>query len=139
MPTNWINAHVQRNTLRTIIVSIIVNSALSWTILPLFIPPFRFYTLGELMEVLFWQGVGMIGWPLALLFGLFNTLVQRSLTDLGTMILVLIYPAVLYLLIHLWRQKRLNRVELILLHLFITVSFAAVWYKVLNGYDFMAG
>jgi len=139
MPAHWINARLQRNTLRTINVSIIINSALSWTVLPLLIPPFRFYTLGELLEALFWQGVGMVGWPLALLFGLVNTLIERSLPDLGTMILVLIYPAVLYLLIHLWRQKRLNRAELILLHLFITVSFAAVWYKVLNGYDFMAG
>jgi hypothetical protein len=125
--------------MRTIILSIIVNSMLSWTALPFLLPPFRVYTFGELLEVLLWQGIGMVGWPAALLFGSINALLQRSLADLGTLLLVLIYPSMLYLLIRAWRAKRLRRWELVLLNILITCSFAAVWYRVLNGYDFMAG
>ena len=125
--------------MRTIIVSIIVTSTLSWTVLPIVIPPFGTYSFGELLEVLMWQGIGMVGWPIALLFGIVNTLLQRSLADLGTLILVLIYPCMLFLLIRIRRAERLRRSELVLLNLLITASFAAIWYKVLNGYEFMAG
>ena len=97
------------------------------------------YSLAELLEVLVWQGIGTIGWPLALLFGIVNALLQRSLADLGTLILVLIYPSMLYLLIRAWLAKRLRRGEFVLLHILITGSFAVVWYKVLTGYEFMAG
>ena len=125
--------------MRTIIVSIIVTSTLSWMVLPMVIPPYGTYSFSELLEVLMWQGIGMVGWPIALLFGIVNTLLQRSLADLGTLLLVLIYPGMLYLLIRAWRVKRLRRWELVLLNILIICSFAAVWYRVLNGYDFMAG
>ena len=125
--------------MRSIIVSIIVNSFLSWMVLPLFFPPFRMYSLAELLEVLVWQGIGTVGWPLALLFGMVNALYQRSMADLGTLLAVLIYPSILYLFIRIWRAKQPRRWEFVLLHLLITGSFAVVWYKVLTGYEFMAG
>jgi len=32
-----------------------------------------------------------------------------------------------------------RRWELILMHVFVSLSFAVVWYYVLNGYNFMSG
>lgn len=125
--------------MRTILIAIVFTSLLSWTVLPLVIPPFGTYSFGELLEVLMWQGIGTVGWPIALLFGIANTLLQRSLAYLGTLIIVLIYPSMLYLLIRAWRVKRLRWWELVLLNTLIICSFAAVWYRVLNGYDFMTG
>ena len=42
---------------------IAVNGLLSWTVLPLVLPPFRLYYGRELVEVLLWQGMGLVGWP----------------------------------------------------------------------------
>jgi hypothetical protein len=108
-------------------------------VLPFFIPPFRIYTLAELVEVLIWQGIGTVGWPLAILGGIGNFIFQGRLADLGTMIMLFIYPGMLFLLIRVLMKKELRRWEFILLHFLVTFSFAAVWYQVLNGYDFMVG
>jgi hypothetical protein len=124
---------------RTIFVSIAVNSLLSWTILPFLIPPFQIYSLGQLIEVLFWQVLGTVTWPIAILGGCFNLFLQGSLTDLGTLAIMLIYPGMLFLLIRILRAKQSRGWELILLHFLISFSFAVVWYQVLNGYDFMTG
>ena len=40
---------------------IAVNGLLSWTLLPLVLPPFRLYSERELLEVLLWQGMGLVG------------------------------------------------------------------------------
>ena len=117
-------------------VSIVVTALLSWTLLPFVIPPFRMYSPLELIEVLFWQGVGLIGWPLALLGGFLSLLLQPQSTDLGTLLFILIYPAIWILLILVLRAKRWALIGLCLL---LILSFAAVWYQVLNGYDFMVG
>lgn len=124
---------------KPIVASIMVNFLLSWTILPLVIPPFGIYSWRELLEVLTWQGIGMIGWPLGVLGGLVNLVQQGSLSDLVTLLLVLIYPGMLTLLILVLFSKRTRRWLLILLHVLLAFSFAAVWYQVLNGYDFMTG
>jgi hypothetical protein len=122
---------------RTMIaVSIIVTALLSWTLLPFVIPPFRMYSPLELIEVLFWQGVWLIGWPLALFGGFLSLLLQPQSTDLGTLLFTLIYPAIWILFIHALRAKRWAPIGLCLL---LILSFAAVWYQVLNGYDFMVG
>ena len=56
-------------TRRTTGVSIAVNGLLSWTLLPLVLPPFRLYSGRELLEVLLWQGMGLVGWPVGLVGG----------------------------------------------------------------------
>ena len=81
----------------------------------------------------------MVGWPLALFGGLFSLLLQPKSTDLGALLLLLTYPTMLLLLILVLRSKRHRWWALILLHMLITFSFAAVWHGVLNGYDFMGG
>jgi hypothetical protein len=124
---------------KPIAASLMANFLLSWTVLPLVIPPFRMYTWRELMDVLLWQGIGLIGWPFGILGGLANLLQQGSLSDLVTLLLVLIYPSMLLLLTLVLFSKGARRWHLILLHVLLILSFAAVWYQVLNGYDFMIG
>jgi len=124
---------------KSITAGLIVNFLLSWIILPLAFPPFHIYTFRELIEVLLWQGMGAVGWPLAILGGLANAILQGKVSDLVALLLVLIYPTMLLLLIFVLFSKRSKQWLLIVLHILITFSFAAVWYQVLNGYDFMIG
>jgi hypothetical protein len=120
-------------------ISLVINFLLSWTLLPFVLPPFRFYSLRELMEVLLWQGMGMVGWPLGLVGGLANLVLHRKLSDLVSLLSLSIYPMMFLLLILALYPRRPRRWALVLLHLVLTGTFAAVWYKVLNGYDFMRG
>ncbi len=124
---------------RTVVASLIVNFLLSWTILPVVIPPFRFYKFHELGEVLLWQGMGAFGWPLACFGAAASFLLQGKSSNLVALLFVLIYPAMLCLLLLVLCRRRAKRWELGLLHLLLTFSFAAIWYGVLNGYDFMRG
>ena len=124
---------------KSIIVGLIVNFLLSWTILPLAIPPFRIYAFRELVEVLLWQGMGAVGWPLAILGGFASLILQGKVSDLVALLLVLIYPTMLLLFIFVLFSKHSKQWMLIELHTLITFSFAVIWYKVLNGYDFMIG
>ena len=124
---------------RTAGLSILANLLFSWTILPLMIPPGGVYSFQELIEVILWQGLGAAGWPLALLGGSVNLLMQGKISDLLPLLLVLIYPISLLLLILVLLSKRPKRWALALLHLLITFSFAAVWHQIRNGYDFMRG
>jgi hypothetical protein len=125
--------------IKHVVAFLIVNFLLSWTVLPLVIPPFRMYAWRELLDVLFWQGIGVIGWPFGILAGCANLIRQGGMPDLVTLLLVLIYPSMLTLLILVLFSKRARRWFLLLLHLLLAFSFAAVWYQVLNGYNFMTG
>ena len=120
-------------------LSIAVNGLLSWTILPLVLPPFRLYSGRELLEVLLWQGMGLVGWPLGLIGGMANLLLHRTWTDLVSLLLLSMYPVMILLLMFSLFPKRPKWWALALLHILIAGSFGAVWYKVLNGYDFMRG
>jgi len=120
-------------------VSILINFLLSLTLLPLALPPFRSYSLRELSEVLLWQGMGLVGWPLGLVGGLANLFLHHTGTDLVNLLLLSMYPAMILLLILSLFPKCPQRWVLALLHIVLTSSFAVVWYKVLNGYDFMKG
>lgn len=124
---------------KPIIASLIVNFLLSWMILPLIIPPFRIYSFSESMETLLWQGIAVIGWPLAILGGFASLIQQENVSNLVSLLIVLIYPTMLLLLIFVLFSKRSKQWVLILLHILLTCSFAAIWYQVINGYDFMIG
>ena len=121
---------------RSLGLSILINFLLSWTLLPFVVPPFRIYSLRELTEVLLWQGMGFVGWPLALIGGVANLLLQGKLNGLSSLLLVTIYPIILLLLFLVLKSKRPKPWTLILWHMLIAFSFAAVWYQVLNGYEF---
>jgi hypothetical protein len=123
---------------RKIISSIVITALLCWTVLPLFIPPFRTYSSRELIEVLLWQVMAIIGWPLALLGGFFSIVLQDRVPDWDVLV-IFIYPVMLLILVRVLIARRARQWELILLHLLIAFSFLVVWYPVLNGYDFMKG
>ena len=124
---------------KLIIASLVVNFLLSWTIWPLTISPFRIYSFRESMEILLWQGIAVIGWPLAILGSFASLIQQENVSNLVSLLIVLIYPTMLLLLIFVLFSKRSKRWVLILLHILLTFSFAAIWYQVINGYDFMIG
>lgn len=132
--------HSETNrTRRTVGLSIAVNGLLSWTLLPFVLPPFRLYTGRELLEVLLWQGMGLVGWPLGLVGWLADLLMHRAGTDPVSLLLLSMYPVMIVLLMFSLFPKRPKWWVLAVLHLVLTGTFAAVWYKVLNGYDFMIG
>ena len=119
--------------------SMVVNLLLSLTILPFAIPPFQAYTLRDLLEVLLWQGIAVVGWPMAICGGAASLVLQPMSTDMGVLLWVTIYPAMLLLVILVLRSKRPAGWAIVLLHMLVTLSFAAIWHAVLNGYDFMLG
>jgi hypothetical protein len=119
--------------------ALIVNFLLSWIILPLALPPWRGYSAPELFEVLLWQAMGAIGWPLSILGGLANSILGGNVPSLGTLLLVLIYPVMLFLLVIVLVSRRASSAGLVLLHILLTLSFAAVWIQVLNGVKFSMG
>jgi hypothetical protein len=125
--------------MRKIILTLLANFLISWMILPLLIPPIRIYSFGELIEVLFWQSIGLLGWPLAIPGAVYNLLYQFERTDFFTFLYLLSYPSMWFLLIWVWRSQRLQMLALVGLHLLLIISFGAVWFQVLNGYDFMVG
>jgi hypothetical protein len=116
-----------------------MNILLSWSILPFVISPFQCYSLHALFEVFLWQVAAAIGWPFAILGGLLSQLFTRGYDPLPDLLFLLVYPVMLFLLGRAVFAKSLQRWELPLLHLLIMFSFAAIWYFVLNGYDFMVG
>lgn len=119
--------------------SLIINILLSWMILPFAIPPFQGYSAPDLLEVLLWQVINSVGWPLAILGGLLSQIFTRGHANLLPLLLTLVYPVMLLLLGRAVFSKFPQRWELRLLHLLLTFSFAVIWYFVLNGYDFMTG
>jgi len=86
--------------------SMVVNLLLSLTILPFAIPPFQAYTLRDLLEVLLWQGIAVVGWPMAICGGAASMVLQPMSTDMGVLLWVTIYPAMLLLVILVLRSKR---------------------------------
>jgi hypothetical protein len=128
-----------RKRLLAIGPALAVNAFLSWTVLPVVIPLFREYSIAELMEVLLWQGIGTVGWPLGFLGAFLSLIYQANAVRLGALLLMLIYPAMLLLFLLALIPKTSQRWQVILLHILVTFSFGAVWYHVLNGYGFMAG
>jgi hypothetical protein len=119
--------------------SMVINSLLSWMILPFAIPPYQGYSTTQLLEVLLWQVIAAVGWPFAILGGLLSQILTRGYVDLLPLLLTLVYPAMLLLLGRAILSESLPRWEIPLLHLLLAFSFAVIWYYVLNGYDFMVG
>ncbi len=120
-------------------MSLVVNAFISWALLPLVMPPFRLYTISELAETLLWQGMGAIAWPLVFLGVILSVLFGGHTPDLGSVLMILVYPGILVLAIRVFTARALRLWPLVLLHLLLALSFAAVWLHVLNGYEFMVG
>ena len=130
---------MQRQPLLPIFLPLAVTTLLSWAILPFLVPSFGPYSFSELLEVLLWQGMGAVGWPLAL-FGIALSLpFDLRLSGDYSFLFILIYPAIEFLLLSCVISRTQRRLELVFMHLLVTFSFALVWYHVSNGYNFMSG
>ena len=116
-----------------------VNVLVCCTILPFFIPHTGGYSFSKLLEVLLWQSIGMAGWPFALMGLALSLPFGAKPANLASFVFILPYPAIQFLLIRSIISKRLGRLDIILVHIFVTISFLIMWYFVLNGYDFMTG
>ena len=126
-------------SLRIAAASVLVNILLCLTVLPFALPPFQGYALSDLGGVLLWQASAVIGWPIALAGVLLSVPFGARTAGIGTLLLVLLYPAAAFLLLRMAIRRRARPWEIVALNLLVTVSFAAVWYRVLHGYDFMVG
>ena len=129
---------MKRQNILHISLSLVINIILSWTLLPFVIPPFEGYSLSRFLEVLLWQTISTVGWPFAVL-GIVLSLPFGGKLSSASVLFILMYPIIQILLIRSMISKKPRRIELIILHFFVTFSFAVVWYYVLNGYDFMVG
>lgn len=132
-------ASMRMKRLATLTIPLIANVLLSWALLPLIIPPFGGYTLQQFGEVIFWQIIAVIGWPFAILGALISFPFNPDPSTLGAVSLTLMYPVMLALLLRVLTSKALKRWSYILLHGLVSLSFAIIWYQVLNGYEFMSG
>lgn len=126
---------------RIIIITIplAINILISWTILPFAMNPAVVYSIGDLFEVILWQGIGLVGWPLAIVSGLLSLLISQDISQVGAMVMIMIYPAMLALLVRALFVKVVRLWDLAIPHLLIALSFVVIWAMVLNGYDFMLG
>jgi len=126
---------------RIIIITIplAINILISWTILPFAMNAAVVYSIGDLFEVILWQGIGLVGWPLAIVSGLLSLLISQDISQVGAMVMIMIYPAILALLVRALFVKVVRLWDLAIPHLLIALSFVVIWAMVLNGYDFMLG
>jgi hypothetical protein len=128
-----------RQSLAHLSLSVAANLILCCTLVPFLLRPFGSYPFSMLLEVLLWQAIGMVSWPFAL-FGLALAIpFGAKLSSVTPFLFTLLYPAIQFLLIRSVISKTPHRINFILLHILITVSFIVVWFYVLNGYDFMSG
>jgi hypothetical protein len=120
-------------------VTLIVNLLLSSTLLPLVISPGRIYSIKELIEVILWQIIGIFVWPLSITGFLITLPFQGNLNNLDSFLLLLMYPILLLLFILVFIQKYPKLWAFVLMHIILILSFAVIWYQVINGYNFMNG
>jgi len=126
-------------SLKIILISLAANIIICCTLLPLAIQPYQIITFRQLLEILLWQGLANIGWIIPLLFSSLAFFREGSLSTLGVLLTILIYPSGQLALFLLFVIKNNKWIPLIVLHILIVLSFIVTWFPVLNGYDFMIG
>ena len=129
----------KNSTLKTIWISLALNILLCCTLLPLALEPDQIFTLQDLLEVILWQGMALVGWPLAIVMGVLQFIRQGIFMDTRSFLSLMIYPAGLVLLALTIFLKQGKFFSLVILHLLIILSFVVTWYSVRSGYDFMLG
>lgn len=129
---------MHRQVLIRLCLSLPLNILLCCLLLPYVIPPFPGFSLSVMLEVLLWQMIGAVGWPLALI-GLAISLPFGARTRAASLLPLFIYPVIEFLFIRSLLSKTSRHIDFILLHIFVILSFILMWYAVLNGYDFMPG
>jgi len=88
------------------LLSLFATALLSWCLLPLAIPPFGLYPASQAIEVLLWQGMAALGWPMAI----FGTMASAAFgswpADISAVLLVLSYPTMVVLTAYVLISRR---------------------------------
>jgi len=108
-------------------------------ILPRILQPGSTFNISQLLETLFWQGMGLIAWPITLFMALISPLFSGSLPRLGDIFKLILYPLIEISLIFIIAGKKNKWIPLLVSHILILMSFVMVWTAVLGGYNFMVG
>jgi len=124
---------------KVIWISLVVNFLVCIIILPQILQPGSTFNISQLLETLFWQGMGLIAWPITLFMALINPLFSGSLPRLGDIFNLILYPLIEISLILIIAGKKNKWIPVIVSHILILMSFIMAWTAVLGGYNFMMG
>lgn len=108
-------------------------------ILPLLLQPGSTINFSQLLETIFWQGMGLVAWPITLLMALISPLFSGSLPRLNDLFSLFLYPLIEISLILIIVGKNNKSILLLVSHILILMSFIMTWTSVLGGYNFMVG
>ena len=120
-------------------ISLVVNLLICIIILPLILQPGSTFNIRQLLETLFWQGMGLIAWPITLVMALISPLFSGSLPRLGDIFSLILYPLIEISLILIIAGKKYKWILLLVSHILILMSFIMAWTAILGGYNFMVG
>ena len=120
-------------------ISLVINLLVCIIILPLILQPGSTFSISQLMETMFWQGIGLIAWPITLVIALISPLFSGSLPRLGDIFSLILYPLIEISLILIIVGKKNKWIPCLVSHILILMSFIIAWTAVLGGYNFMVG
>ena len=124
---------------KVIWISLVVNFLVCIIILPQILQPGSIFNISQLLETLFWQGMGLIAWPITLFMALINPLFSGSLPRLGDIFSLILYPLIEISLILIIAGKKNKWIPVLVSHILILMSFIMAWTAILGGYNFMVG
>jgi hypothetical protein len=133
------NMNPENPSRKLIWISLAVNLLFCITALPILLQSGSFFKSRQLFETLFWQGISIIAWPVAMIVGFLDFLGTGNLLDLRTTLSLAIYPLIWLAVLLLIFSKKGKWISLAILHILLVLSFIITWFPVFNGYNFMVG
>jgi len=133
------NNSLKEPSQKLIWISLVINLLVCIIILPLILQPGSTINISQLLDTLFWQGMGLIAWPITLVIALISPLFSGSLPRLGDIFSFILYPLIEISLILIIAGKKNKWIPLLVSHILILMSFTMAWTAVLGGYNFMVG
>jgi hypothetical protein len=119
--------------------SLLTNIMICCSAIPFILQPNHIFDYRQLVEVLFFQVIYLIGWPVPIVIWLGEVIFYGGFPDLGDLALVLVYPVGLICLLLTIFGKNNTWIPFVFAHTLIVISFIATWSAVIFGYNFMVG
>ena len=120
-------------------ISLVINLLVCIIFLPLILQPGSTFNISQLLETMFWQGIGLIAWPITLVMAMTSPLFSGSLPRIGDIFNFILYPLIEISLILIIVGKKNKWIPFLVGHILILMSFIMAWTAVLEGYNFMVG
>jgi len=133
------NNSLKEPSQKLIWISLVINLLVCIIILPLILQPGSTINISQLLDTLFWHGMGLIAWPITLVMALISPLFSGSLPRLNDIFSLILYPLIEISLILIIVGKKNKWILLLVSHILILMSFIMAWTAVLGGYNFMVG